>query len=245
MDYNTDFIDGKTKTLFGYLHHKHHGGTGKTLIFLHGLGSSVQSWGKLMGFLPADLNIYLIDLLGHGESDAPHINYTVKNQTLVLGDFIKAENIQNAYLAGHSYGAWVAAYYASTNEVIGLVLEDTAGLKIAFDQVVAAKRQEEYKSAMYRSIMELEGNKDYVIKSVLDLEFSSEELDDEVLGRIKEPTMIIWGANDILLNPAIGKILHSKMQNSELEIIEGAGHVPHYTKPEEFAEKLVAFLSKH
>ncbi len=181
--------------------------------------------------------------MGHGESDAPYINYSIKNESLAFGDFVKAEQLQGVYLVGHSYGGWIAAYYASIIQVKGLVLVDTAGLKVAFDQVVAAKRQEEYKNSLFRTVMETEGNKDYVIKSVLDSEFVEEEIDDEMIARIKEPTLIIWGAKDILLNPAIGKILHSKMPNSEFELIENAGHVPHYTQPEEFASKLLAFLS--
>ncbi len=243
MDYKTDFVDGKSRTLFGELHYRHHTGAGKNIVFLHGLGSSTRSWGKLAELLPSDLNIYLVDLLGHGESDAPHIKYTIKNQSLALDDFVKSENIHDIYLVGHSYGGWVAAYYASINQIGGLILEDTAGLKIAFDQVVAAKRQEEYKNALFKTVMETEGNKDYVIKSILDSEFVDEEIDDEMMARIKEPILIIWGAKDILLSPSIGKILHSKMPNSKLEFVENAGHVPHYAQPGEFAEKLLAFLS--
>ncbi len=243
MDYNSDFTDGKTKTLFGDLHYRHHKGSGKTVIFLHGLGASVLSWTKTVQFLPSNLNVYLIDLLGHGASDAPHINYSVKNQCLALNDLVKAEGLDNIYMIGHSYGGWVTAYYASTNAVKGLVLEDSAGLKLAFDEVVAAKRQQDYKDAFFKSVIEMEGNRDYLIKSILDEEFLEQELDDQILQRITEPTLIIWGAKDILLNPAIGKILHSKIPQSRLEMIEVAGHVPHYIQAKEFVVLFLVFLS--
>lgn len=243
MDYDKDFIDGKANTALGGLHYKHHNGEGKTIIFLHGIGATTKVWTKLVALLPYGLNIYLIDLLGHGSSDAPQINYTIKAQSLALDGFIKDQALEDFYIVGHSYGGWIGAYYASENKVKGLVLEDAAGLKEAFDQIVMAKREQDYKDAFFRTAMEINNNKDYVIKSILEENLRDGELDSAILSRITAPTLIIWGKKDLLLSPEMGLILQKKIKNSELFFIEDAGHEPHWLHPEEVVKKLMEFIS--
>jgi pimeloyl-ACP methyl ester carboxylesterase len=243
MDYKKDFEDGKAVTSLGGLHYKHHNGEGKTLIFLHGLGATTLSWSKLVALLPYGMNVYLVDLLGHGESDAPQIDYTIKNQALAINNFIKGEALREVYIIGHSYGGWIGAYYASQYQLRGLILEDSAGLKEGFDQIVAVRRVQEYKAAFFKSAMQLNNNKDYVIKSILEADFKEEELDDAILGKITVPTLIIWGRRDILLNAEMGNILQKKIKNSKIRFIEDAGHEPHASHPDEVVAKIIDFIS--
>ncbi|MDE1855880.1 MAG: hypothetical protein KGH49_01440, partial [Candidatus Micrarchaeota archaeon] len=71
MDYDTDFIDGFTASSLGMIHYKRHKADGKKFIFLHGIGGTTKVWSRLMQFMPDNLDISLVDLLGHGKSDAP------------------------------------------------------------------------------------------------------------------------------------------------------------------------------
>lgn len=244
MNFNKDFEDGKANTALGAIHFKHHKGDGKTLVFLHGFGASVLAWKKTVELLPDDYNVYLIDLLGHGLSDAPETNYTVKAQAETLWEFFEVENLSGFCLIGHSYGGWIAAYYASKYAVGELVLEDAAGLKEAFDQIVAAGREEEFKKTFFKLAMGFAGNKDYVVKSVLDSDFREDQLTDEILSEITEPTLIIWGSRDILLSPENAKIFKSKIKNSSIAMISGAGHDGHFTNPQDFVDYLTAFVEK-
>ncbi|MCW6160039.1 MAG: alpha/beta hydrolase [Candidatus Micrarchaeales archaeon] len=244
MNFNRDFEDRRVNTALGALHYKHHKGDGKSLVFLHGFGASVLSWKRAMELLPGDYNVYLIDLLGHGLSDAPEIDYTVKAQVEALWELFEQENLSGFYLIGHSYGGWIAAYYASKYAVGGLVLEDAPGLKEAFDQIVAANRVEEFKSTFFKLSMEFSGNKDYVMKSILDSDFREDQLTDEILAEITEPTLIIWGSRDIMLSPENAKIFKSKIKNSSIRIISGAGHTGHFTHPQEFIDYILGFVEK-
>ena len=125
MDYDKDFEDGFEYTSMGALHFMHHPGTKEKIIFLHGMGANTKVWSKLVQFLPDGLDVFLIDLLGHGKSDAPEMDYTVSNQFQALREFIAAQNNGNSFIFGHSYGGWIAAYYASQPYTCkGIILED-------------------------------------------------------------------------------------------------------------------------
>lgn len=48
---------------------------------------------------------------------------------------------------------------------------------------------------------------------------------------IQVPTLIIWGNEDNILSPTQGKLLHKQITNSQLELIEKCGHIPHEELP--------------
>ncbi len=56
------------------------------------------------------------------------------------------------------------------------------------------------------------------------------------------PVLIIWGSEDRILPVSAGRYLHSQLVKSQLRIFEGAGHVPHWEKPEEFNSVVSQFF---
>lgn len=245
MDYQKDFEDGSVETKLGKLHYKHHKGIGATLVFLHGMGGTTLVWKKLMEEMPGDLDIYLIDLLGHGESDAPHIDYTIEGQVSTIKEFAEKKQLNSFYLIGHSYGGWIATYYTARYDVSGLVIVDGAGLKAAFDQIKLGHREDHYKSAFFKSAMMFAGNHDYVINSILDEDMKgSGQLDDELLGKVKAPTLIVWGSKDPIMSPQIGLMMNVKIKSSVFQLIDGAEHNPHHSNPKDFAAAILRFIAE-
>jgi pimeloyl-ACP methyl ester carboxylesterase len=241
MDYDA-FEDGFTYTSLGEIHFKHHPGTGEKLIFLHGLGGTTLVWKRLMGLLPGDLDIYLVDLLGHGQSAAPDVDYTVSVQFQALREFISLQNNGYSYIFGHSYGAWVAAYYASQPCTCkGLILEDSPGLKEIFDDIHTTGILESMQEQLLRVALEM-GNKEEVMRSIIYANFDEDQLTTEVLSNIKQQTLILWGANDEMTPLKYGMILQSKIKGSQLEIIDGAGHDAHYEQPEKVRNAILKFI---
>ena len=244
MDYDKDFEDGFEYTSLGALHYLHHPGTKEKIIFLHGVGSSTKAWKKFVEYLPDELDVFLIDLLGHGESDAPEIEYNVSNQFQALREFVALQNNGDSYIFGHSYGGWIAAYYASQPcGSKGIILEDSAGVKEHFDSIVESGKEEEYKESMIRSVMMVSGNKEFVFKSMFDADFRGEDqLTAELLSTIKTRTAIINGSDDNLVPKEYAQMLHERINGSSLSIINGAGHEPHYTNPKDVADILMRFI---
>jgi pimeloyl-ACP methyl ester carboxylesterase len=69
---------------------------------------------------------------------------------------------------------------------------------------------------------------------------------DEIIDNyknVKSEILIVWGAEDKLIDVEKGKKLNSKFKNSQMVIIPECGHVPHEEKPTEFYEAIIKFLN--
>lgn len=63
------------------------------------------------------------------------------------------------------------------------------------------------------------------------------------LGTITVPTLIVWGADDLITPLSQAEDLQRALADSSLEIVAGAGHRPHLEDPEATAALISAFLS--
>ncbi len=243
MDYDT-FENGFSHTSLGAIHFKHHPGTKEKIIFIHGLGGTTLVWKRLMEYLPDNLDVFLIDLLGHGESDAPDIDYTVSVQFQALREFIALQNNGDSYICGHSYGGWVAAYYATQPCAYkGLILEDSPGLSELFNDLSASSEADKHKESVLR--LELgEGNNEAVMRSIIYSNFDVDLLTTQALSEIKRRVLILWGSNDELIPVRYANLFKDKIKGSELKIIDGAGHIPHYDQPAKVASAILDFIGR-
>ncbi len=241
MDYET-FEDAFSYTSLGAIHFKHHPGNGEKIIFLHGIGGTTRAWKRLMTYMPDDLDIYLVDLLGHGESDAPEIDYMVSVQFQAFREFVSLQNNGDSYIFGHSYGAWVAAYYATQPYTCkGLILEDSAGLNEQFEDLLASGKANKERENILKDSLE-HNNKEYVIRSMLYTNDEEDRLTSQMLSNIRRRTLLIWGADDQTVPIKYAMLFHSMIKGSELKIIQGAGHFPHYEQPEATRDAVLQFI---
>ncbi len=245
MDYDKDLSSMQVSTLEGKLHCMRHQTHGKRLVFLHGMGSSTRAWKRLLDYLPYDYDITLIDMLGHGLSDAPEVDYTVGLQVHAVLDVMNTLGLHDCYLIGHSYGAWVAAIIAMTQkDTAGLVLEDPAGLSDYLYDIASSPAFEQNKDAMLRELKIL-GNKEYVIRSMMENgENPQGMLTRENLRRISAPTLLVWGTNDYTIPIKYIDIFASSIRKASTAKIQGAGHEPHYTNAKETADAIIGFIGK-
>ena len=66
----------------------------------------------------------------------------------------------------------------------------------------------------------------------------------EELNEIKQPTLLVWGNNDTITPPFVGREFNKLIPNSELQFIDKCGHAPMMEVPEEFNRILHQFLTK-
>jgi pimeloyl-ACP methyl ester carboxylesterase len=66
----------------------------------------------------------------------------------------------------------------------------------------------------------------------------------EELNQIQQPTLLIWGNNDTITPPFVGREFNKLIPNSELHFIDKCGHAPMMEVPQEFNRILHQFLTK-
>lgn len=97
-------------------------GQGKSLLLVHGLGSSWRSWQGIMEPLAARRSVTAIDLPGFGNS--PPLDGEVSLQTLAdaLAQFLREHELIGTDAAGSSIGARLLLELARRGDVLGSVV---------------------------------------------------------------------------------------------------------------------------
>ena len=65
----------------------------------------------------------------------------------------------------------------------------------------------------------------------------------EELNQIQQPTLLIWGKNDIVTPPFVAEEFKKLIPNSQLHFIDKCGHAPMMEVPTEFNTILENFLA--
>lgn len=82
----------------------------KTLVFIHGLSSNLQSWMKNISELKKSHRCIALDLPGYGKSTKNRTTYSMRDYADFLNSFIDRKNLENVILAGHSMGGQIATH---------------------------------------------------------------------------------------------------------------------------------------
>lgn len=89
--------------------------TRPSLIFLHYFGGSSLAWTEVIEELESDYHCVAPDMRGFGASDALPEKYTVKDYADDVANLIRALEIENYVLIGHSMGGKIAMALAARN----------------------------------------------------------------------------------------------------------------------------------
>lgn len=242
------------------------------VILLHGLGANADSWqsnpmASNIAAMAAKYHVIAPDQIGFGKSDKPFLKYRVGTYADFLDKFMSELKIEKASLIGNSLGGWVGGLMAVKypNRVEKLLLVDAAGLTpatIDFDRVYQLNNstRDEIRANlklifanpvfhnealvdqfMMQRVMTNDGN---TINSIIESIKRKEDFLDSELGKIKKPTLIIWGRQDGLLPLSDGEKFNKGIAGSELAVFENCGHVPQFEKAAEFNQKVLEFLEK-
>nr|CAA6803080.1 MAG: Alpha/beta hydrolase [uncultured Thiotrichaceae bacterium] len=104
----------------------------RVLLFVHGLGSSLQAWNKNIETLKKDYRCIALDLPGYGQSSMGDYSFktTFFGETVLA--FMKKLELENVVLVGHSMGGHTAIQTVLANDenVEKLVLVAPAGFEV-------------------------------------------------------------------------------------------------------------------
>jgi len=100
------------RTIHGYRRAFRVAGSGPALLLIHGVGCNSKSWEPVHAKLAQRFTVIAPDLLGHGESDKPHADYSLPAFANGMRDLLAVLGIDRVTVVGHSFGGGVAMQFA-------------------------------------------------------------------------------------------------------------------------------------
>jgi pimeloyl-ACP methyl ester carboxylesterase len=105
-------------------------GSGETLLLIHGMAGSSDTWRAVIPQLAKNYRVVAPDLLGHGQSDKPRGDYSLGAFAVWLRDLLDELGVTRATIVGQSLGGGVAMQfvYQHPDYCQRLVLISSGGL---------------------------------------------------------------------------------------------------------------------
>ncbi len=243
-------------------------GKGPPLLFVHGFPLSKNSWKHQIEALRSEFRVIAPDLRGFGESEAGAGAATMEQFAEDLHALLKHLDTGPVVLIGHSMGGYIALAFARMfpQMLRGLVLVATrpgadtpegaakrrataekvreSGPQTVIDAMVpkmlSPKNQDPKLLESVRELM-TRSSREGVIGALLGMAQRSDSSD--VLAKISAPSLVITGADDVLIPAAESTKMAQAIPDAQVEILPQSGHLLFFEKPVEFNRLLKEWLA--
>ncbi|KEF35405.1 dihydrolipoamide acetyltransferase [Deinococcus sp. RL] len=224
-------------------------GEGDPILLVHGLSGSGRWWRRNVPALAASYRVYVLDLAAYGYGLPPHHRSPgVRGAATLIAAFLDEQDLTRVTLIGHSMGGHIAIHVAALRpeRVANLVLACASGL-------LAGPRA---RMALHLPRAAVAGRVAFVPRVLADAartgplklwQSAGDLLRDSVqdlLPHLRARTLVVWGARDVLVPPALGRRLAAAIPGARYAEIPRAGHVVMVDAPEPFNALVLAFLAE-
>jgi pimeloyl-ACP methyl ester carboxylesterase len=224
-------------------------GSGPAAVLVHGVGGSLDDWNRVVAKMADNYTILRYDLRGHGSSGKLPGPYELDDFVADLDDLAESCGIGSFHLVGFSLGGLIAQGYALAHpkKVDRLILLSTvagrnedekrrvlARLDIVADGIPGQHFENSvsrwFTEAFQRenpdviaAYAERNRRNDPASYAAAYRVLATSDLADR-LSEIRRPTLIATGEGDIGSNPRMARLMHEKIEGSELRIFPGLRH---------------------
>lgn len=235
-------------------------GEGQPLILLHGLFGALSNFKDLIDHFSKSHQV-VVPMLPLLELDLLHTS--VGGLEKFVQKFIEHRDYKGIHLLGNSLGGHVGLVHILKHpeRIKTLILTGSSGLfENGMGDTYPKRGDKEYirkkteltfydpamaTEELVNEVFEITNNRLKVIKIIaLAKSAIRNNLGDE-LKEIQQPTCLIWGNNDSITPPFVGKEFNRLIPNSELHLIDKCGHAPMMEVPLEFNKVLTDFLERN
>ena len=237
-------------------------GEGETLMLCHGLFGALSNFSDLIEKFRHTHKV-VVPILPLFDLDILHTS--VSGLEKHVAAFIEHKNYTNIHLLGNSLGGHVVLVYVLKHpeRVKSLTLTGSSGLfenamgdsypkRGDYEYIKNKTAQTFYDPAvatpeLVDEVFEITKNRIKVIKIIALAKSAIRHNLGEELNQIQQPTLLIWGKNDIVTPPFVAEEFKKLIPNSQLHFIDKCGHAPMMEVPVEFnsiLEKFLGSLSK-
>ena len=240
-------------------------GSGEPLLWLHAAGGMARGWTPELEALSQHYDV--IAPVHPGWDDTAGLDQIDDIHDMVgyYADFVDQLGLPRLNVAGHSIGGLFATEFAAARPdlVKKLVLTCPVGLWMPETPVTdlfilmphelpgvifgdltnpiipqlfpAPANEDEMAQALYMQLANFSATGKF-IWPIPDKGLKKR------IHRVKAPTLILWGEQDKLTPPAYGPLFQSKIKNSQLTTVPGAGHMLPLENTPAWSKEIVAFL---
>ncbi len=240
------------------------------IIFIHGFPFNKSMWDKQLKAMKENYRVIAYDVRGHGDSDSGTGDFSIELFADDLLGFMDALKIDKAMLCGLSMGGYIAlnAVEKYPDRFDALILSDTNciadtpeakekrlktiesikkdGVEKFADESIKNLFAPESLSTKEKEIahvreMILNTTKESLYKTLRS--FYERKETCSKLHDINVPVLILVGKEDKITPPEAAQMMHEKIKDSLLSIVEHAGHLSNMENPVEFDEQLKKFVA--
>ena len=247
-------------------------GEGETVLFIHGIGQAMYTFRKNIHALSQYCHVVTVDLLGHGLSDKPDIDYSIDDFSSMIYDFTQAMALENITLLGFSTGAVIALDVAQKYPelVKRLILLSPGGVTRTYPATVkfltvpvisdiiftffSTKTVKKVLTQAYfdptmvsrdlvRHYYKVLSNRENLDSAMTAL---SNWNDTEIADRMSEiqmPTYIFWGEEDTWHPLSMLDLYEEALPEVLSYTLADCGHILHEERSDEFNKKLIEIVS--
>lgn len=244
-------------------------GTGPTVLLVHGIGSSGDSWRDLIPALGQHFTPVTMDLRGHGASGKPAGGYLYDDYVKDLDRVLQGLGEEAPLLIGHSLGGIVTLWWAARHPdraraivAVDSPLRSGEDFRPAFDGWIAQNAMSPAGLAAWYLEKNPDWGEERAKRRALVMtgtapnvfaELRADSLGHEGVDRIAELTSIVSPLLLIHGDVATGSLVHpddivafeARLPNSSTTRVPEAGHALHRERMDEFLALAVPFLQEH
>jgi 3-oxoadipate enol-lactonase len=242
-----------------------------TVVLIPGLGLTGSAWAAVADRLADAYRILTIDPRGAGRSDKPDTEYTVADVAEDLRAILDTANVTDAHVVGLSMGGMIAqdlairfpdrvrtltllSTYAAPDdwsrrlfevrkmiiERIGLAEQFRLSILTVSSPLTFRSNPEVIASVEHALVDNLPDERAYLRQ----LEYCMNHDARDELRKIRIPTLVLTGSEDLLTSPFQGRELAAAIVGAEYREVQGRSHVLVFEDPDEVVAEVRRFISR-
>src|ERR1700681_3133649 len=218
-------------------------GSGRPVLILHGGGGPFTVAG-IAGHLAETMHTITPTHPGWNGTNRPEWFSGIDDLALAYLHYLGDNDLRNVLVIGSSMGGWIGSEMAvrdGAGRITGLILIDAVAIHVdahpirdffALDARGVAKYAWHDADRFYidpATVPAEQAARTKANMATMRVIAGTSMNDPKLmrrLGRVRIPTLAIWGESDGIVTPAYGTALAGAFQNGRLEVVKDAGHLP-------------------
>lgn len=246
-------------------------GEGPAVVFLHGFGSSLETWAEVLPEVTETHRAIAMDLKGFGWSGRPSGDYSPQAEADLVFELLDQLGVDDAAVVAHSwgasvalqmalrqpervrrlalYGAWVYAeqlpstFYWARADGVGEAIYGLYYRQLPNQKLAAAFYDRSKLTQEYVDyVKDLLDRPGTTAAALAATRGQKYEQWQDRYSEVDQPTLLLWGREDGVSRLEYGERLVRQLPNARLEVYPRCGHFPMREATNASTRDLAAFL---